>query len=324
MCAGTWKGTQKEGEMPNRYLRPAITDSDRWNAVGWEAQSLWTRLLTRVDDQGRMDGRPAVIVGLCYSVWNCLHADGAQTADNVRTLCGALRAARLIDLYETRDGTQVLQLLQWQERVRKPSKWPADGAQPAADFAEPAADGAPPAADFAEPAADGAPPAADFAEPAADGAPTARHPRPTLRSPPPTARHPRPPTSTSTPTPREGSVKHSPSPPPISEEGPKPKQGKPEFQRGMVNRPTPEACSLYAAKIGLPESEVSKFLDYHEARGWTVGRGPMRSWQAALRTWRRHWEEWRGRAGAFVAMNIKRPDPMLADIDRDLLEIERL
>ena len=281
MCAGTWKGTQKEGEMPNRYLRPAITDSDRWNAVGWEAQSLWTRLLTRVDDQGRMDGRPAVIVGLCYSVWNCLHADGAQTADNVRTLCGALRAARLIDLYETRDGSQVLQLLQWQERVRKQSKWPADGAQPA-----------------------------DIRP--ADGAQPADIPRP------PTS------TSTSTPTPREGSVKHSPSPPPISEEGPKPKQGKPEFQRGLVNRPSPEACSLYAAKIGLPESECEKFIDYHASRGWVVGKVPMRSWQAALRTWRRHWEEWRGRAGAFVAMNIKRPDPMLADIDRDLLEIERL
>ena len=29
------------------------------------------------------------------------------------------------------------------------------------------------------------------------------------------------------------------------------------------------------------------FVDYYEARGWTVGRSPMKDWKAAVRTWER-------------------------------------
>ena len=29
------------------------------------------------------------------------------------------------------------------------------------------------------------------------------------------------------------------------------------------------------------------FVDYYAARGWVVGRSPMRDWQAAVRTWER-------------------------------------
>jgi hypothetical protein len=28
------------------------------------------------------------------------------------------------------------------------------------------------------------------------------------------------------------------------------------------------------------------FMAHHEARGWMLGKVPMKSWEAALRTWR--------------------------------------
>lgn len=44
----------------------------------------------------------------------------------------------------------------------------------------------------------------------------------------------------------------------------------------------------YAGEIGLAEIEADKFFDHFEANGWKQGgRTPLRSWQAALRTWKR-------------------------------------
>lgn len=33
--------------------------------------------------------------------------------------------------------------------------------------------------------------------------------------------------------------------------------------------------------------DAALFVDFYEARGWTVGRGKMRDWKAAVRTWER-------------------------------------
>lgn len=33
--------------------------------------------------------------------------------------------------------------------------------------------------------------------------------------------------------------------------------------------------------------DASLFVDFYEARGWTAGRGKMRDWRAAVRTWER-------------------------------------
>jgi hypothetical protein len=46
-----------------------------------------------------------------------------------------------------------------------------------------------------------------------------------------------------------------------------------------------------AAMIGLPESEVKRFLNHYESNGWRVGRSPMKCWQAALRNWFIGWQE---------------------------------
>lgn len=122
--------------MPQRFLKPGITNSDRWNTVLFDAQSLYIRILTLVDDYGRCDGRPAVLWGQCFAVWNEKHP---KLAINLQQLAGMLQqlaAAKLVEIY-TIDGKQVLQVTQWTERIREgcKEKWPANPhlQQPAAD-----------------------------------------------------------------------------------------------------------------------------------------------------------------------------------------------
>lgn len=111
--------------MPQRFLRPGITNSSRWNSVSWTAQSLYIRLLTRVDDYGRHDGRVSVIWANCFSVWNDLHPDEIVELQQVVRMLQQLSDAKLIEVYEAEDK-KVLQILQWQERIRANVKkwWP--------------------------------------------------------------------------------------------------------------------------------------------------------------------------------------------------------
>jgi len=116
--------------MPQRFLRPGITNSERWNKVPIEAQNLFIRLLTLVDDYGRCDGRASVVCGQCFSVWNELNPDSEITLAVTAQLLQQLAAGHLIDVYEA-NGKRVLQIEQWQERVREGSKerWPANPAR---------------------------------------------------------------------------------------------------------------------------------------------------------------------------------------------------
>lgn len=56
-------------------------------------------------------------------------------------------------------------------------------------------------------------------------------------------------------------------------------------------RPTREELSLEAAKIGLPEAEVTKFVLHYESNGWKVGKTPMKSWTHSLAGWATRWRE---------------------------------
>lgn len=111
--------------MPQRFLKPGITNSDRWNRVSFQAQSLFIRLLTMVDDYGRCDGRHAVILGQCFSVWN---ANNPRHQIDLQQLSGFLQeiaASGLIETYVA-DDKSVLQITQWTERIRDGVKerWP--------------------------------------------------------------------------------------------------------------------------------------------------------------------------------------------------------
>lgn len=54
--------------------------------------------------------------------------------------------------------------------------------------------------------------------------------------------------------------------------------------------PSVDECVAYADSIGLPCLEAEKFVNYHESKGWVVGNSPMKSWQAAMRTWKLNWQ----------------------------------
>ncbi len=113
--------------MPQRFLRPGITNSERWNSVYWNAQSLFIRLLTLVDDFGRCDGRPPVILGQCFSVWNALHQKESCDLLQLEQMLQQLAASGLVSIYET-DDKVVIQISQWQERIREgvKEKWPSN------------------------------------------------------------------------------------------------------------------------------------------------------------------------------------------------------
>lgn len=69
---------------------------------------------------------------------------------------------------------------------------------------------------------------------------------------------------------------------------------KPESS-ARFTKPTREELNLAAAKIGLPDSEVDKFVNHYESNGWKVGgKTPMRSWAHALANWKIRMEEQRG------------------------------
>lgn len=112
--------------MPQRFLRPGITNSELWNGVSWPAQSLFIRLLTLVDDYGRCDGRTPVVLGGCFSMWNSLNPNQSCNLQQVEQMLQQLAAKKLVEIYES-DGKTVLQVSQWQERIREgvKEKWPS-------------------------------------------------------------------------------------------------------------------------------------------------------------------------------------------------------
>ena len=63
-------------------------------------------------------------------------------------------------------------------------------------------------------------------------------------------------------------------------------------------KPAHEELKLQCAKIGLPESEAVRFMDYYESNGWRVGRNPMKSWTHALGGWKLRWEESRDKTAS--------------------------
>src|SRR6188508_686346 len=122
--------------MPQRFLRPGITTSERWNSVSFEAQSLFIRILTLVDDFGRHDARIPILHGQCFALRPDIKPQ--RTA----ALRSELQQALLIEVY-TVEGRDYLQITQWQERARSDrSKFPAP--LQVVDISTPAADGSVP------------------------------------------------------------------------------------------------------------------------------------------------------------------------------------
>ena len=55
--------------------------------------------------------------------------------------------------------------------------------------------------------------------------------------------------------------------------------------RKRFTPPTPDEVRVYASSIGY-EFDAEKFCDFYAAKGWVVGKSPMKDWKAAVRNWR--------------------------------------
>lgn len=98
-----------------------------------------------------------------------------------------------------------------------------------------------------------------------------------------------------------GMAKHSsPSPSP----SPKEDIASSNVPNSRMEKPTIEAMKLYAAKIGLPDTEAEKAWHFYESKGWKIGSSPMRSWQSALVNWRSRWQEKNTNASKTVGGNF--------------------
>lgn len=111
-----------ETEMPQRFLRPGITTSLRFNSVPWMAQSLYMRLVTLVDDFGRYDAEPRLI---CSHAFPLGDPEGqAIPVTMIERLCRSLSEHDLVIFY-IKDGKKYLQIARWNEKPRADqSKFP--------------------------------------------------------------------------------------------------------------------------------------------------------------------------------------------------------
>jgi hypothetical protein len=53
--------------------------------------------------------------------------------------------------------------------------------------------------------------------------------------------------------------------------------------------PSMDDCRTEAANRGMPIEEGEKFFNYHDARGWMMGKVKMKKWRAAFATWHLNW-----------------------------------
>lgn len=83
-------------------------------------------------------------------------------------------------------------------------------------------------------------------------------------------------------------------------------------------RPTPQEVTAYARTIGY-DLDGSRFCDFYESKGWRVGNTPMKSWQAAVRTWRQKDQEGKGNAP-----NGSTSDPRDTPLARRAIEVQGL
>lgn len=105
--------------MPNRILREGILTSERVNALNWEAEVFYRRLMSVVDDFGRYTAHPALLRAALYP----LKLDTVRDA-NMERLLTIVEQARLVRVYVVA-GKRYLELLDFKQQVRaKESKYP--------------------------------------------------------------------------------------------------------------------------------------------------------------------------------------------------------
>jgi len=103
--------------MPTRMLRD-WTDSERIDALSAGAETLFVRLLMKVDDYGRFVAKPRLLIAACYPLKTNL------SEKQVSCWTDELNKAGLVTLYKV-DGKAYLQVERFSQRLRaKHSRYP--------------------------------------------------------------------------------------------------------------------------------------------------------------------------------------------------------
>lgn len=104
--------------MPNRIIREGILSSDRVDQLDPPAEVFYRRLMSKVDDHGLYDARPAILRTSLYP----LRVDRVREADIARWIA-ACEMAGVIALYQ-HDGKPYLQMLDTRWQARSEPKFP--------------------------------------------------------------------------------------------------------------------------------------------------------------------------------------------------------
>lgn len=107
--------------MPLRIKRDTYLRSRRCATASWRAMCLWEALLSSADDYGRFTADPALIRPLCFPL-RLQDVTEADIEADLQEL--ASPTVRLLGLYRV-GGDRLLQLYNFRQRVRVPSKYPA-------------------------------------------------------------------------------------------------------------------------------------------------------------------------------------------------------
>lgn len=113
--------------MPSRIVREGILTSEAVNSLSPGAELFYRRLMSVVDDYGRYEAHPAILLPACYprqldkvsismlAEWltECAQAVSTETDDPLP----------LVSIYTVK-GKKYLQINRFEQRTRTPSKWP--------------------------------------------------------------------------------------------------------------------------------------------------------------------------------------------------------
>ncbi len=107
--------------MPSRIIREGILTSERVDRLSPKAEIFYRRLMSVVDDHGRFDARPAVLIAACYPL-----RVGSICAADVEHMLSECAAddTHLLLIYELA-GKRYLQINDFRQQLRsKRSKYP--------------------------------------------------------------------------------------------------------------------------------------------------------------------------------------------------------
>ena len=104
--------------MPNRILRDGILTSERVNSLSTDGELFYRRLMSVVDDHGRYYANPVTLLAHCYPL-----KVEEKSSDEVLRLMHEVAQVGLLTTYNVK-GTAYLELHEFRQRKRSPSKFP--------------------------------------------------------------------------------------------------------------------------------------------------------------------------------------------------------